>query len=215
MGKNGMHENNRIARAAEAVAARDWDLPAIEKRFRSLEASGFEKPELDPATVVQNKSKALDQVQQRAEEYCYLTRSCAKGAAIALFEAFGLGSMDMIRALSPFPGLAMSGGICGPVAGGLAALGLYFSDADPANYENINHYIAGRQFVRQFENTFGSLSCPAVQEQLLGRAYDPFAGMAELEAFNQSGAREKCPAAPGLGARLAAEIIIEHMEKNP
>jgi len=209
-----MSDANRIARTVAAVAAREWDLPAIEKRFRSLEATGFEKPLLDPETAAQNQSEALDQVQARAEEYCYLTRSCAKGTATALFEAFGLGNMEMIRALSPFPGLAMSGGICGPVAGGLAALGLYFSDADPANYENINHYIAGRQFVHQFENTFGSLSCPAVQEQLLGRAYDPFAGMAELEAFNQSGAREKCPAAPGLGARLAAKIMIENMEKN-
>ncbi|MFW5902137.1 MAG: C-GCAxxG-C-C family protein [Thermodesulfobacteriota bacterium] len=214
MRKNGMDEKNRIARAAEAVAARDWDLPAIEKRFRRFEASGFEKPELDLKAAAQNKRKALDQVQTRAEEYCYLTRSCAKGAAIALFEAFGLGSMEMIRALSPFPGLAMSGGICGPVAGGLAALGLYFSDADPANYENIHHYIAGRRFVQEFETTFGSLSCPAVQQQLLGRAYDPFAGMDELEAFNQSGAREKCPAVPGLGARLAAEIIIENKGKN-
>jgi hypothetical protein len=60
----------------------------------------------------------------------------------------------------------------------------------------------------------GSLSCLEIQKTLLGRGYDPFAGLEELEAFNTSGAREKCPIAPGIGAKIAAQIIIEGIERN-
>ncbi|MBS3809009.1 MAG: C_GCAxxG_C_C family protein [Desulfobacterales bacterium] len=209
-----MTVSSEVEKRAAELADQQWDLQAIEDRFRYLVKHGItgNRPELEE--IVGKKDDFLDQVQQHAEQYCYLTRSCAKGSALALLEAFGLGNIEIIRSMAPFPGLSMSGGICGPVAGGMAALGLYFSGKDPADYENINHYIAGRQYMQKFKAVFGSLLCPDIQKRLLGRAYDPFAGPEELEAFNRSGAREKCPVAPGIGARLAAEIIIESMEEN-
>ncbi|MFW6011109.1 MAG: C-GCAxxG-C-C family protein [Desulfosalsimonas sp.] len=209
-----MNSSDEIKKRSAILAQQQWDLPAIQASFKSLADHGIPKKQPDPGTVIREKNAFLDQVQLKAEQYCYLTRNCAKGSALALMEAFGLGDMEIIRAMAPFPGLSMSGGICGPVTGGLVALGLYFSDKDPANFENIAHYVAGREYIQRFRDIFGSLSCPDVQEQLLGRSYDPFAGAGELEAFNNSGAREKCPVAPGLGARTAAEIIIESMEKN-
>lgn len=209
-----MTPSNEIKQRAAVLAERVWDLPAIEARFRRLVEQGIPQKRPEPERLIREKDIFLDQVQLRAEQYCYLTRSCAKGSALALLEAFGLGNMEIIRAMAPFPGLAMSGGICGPVAGGLVALGLYFSDKDPASFEHSGHYIAGRQFVRKFEVAFGSLQCPDIQKALLGRAYDPFSTPEERQAFNQAGAREKCPVAPGFGARMAAEIIIASMEKR-
>ena len=200
-------------KVAEAVG-RDWDLPAIEARFKQLVEKGIPAKNLNSQEIIRQKDEILKRVQRRGEEYCYLTRSCAKGSALALLEEFGLGNMENIRALSSFPGLAMSGGICGPVSGGLTALGLYFSDKDLADYENPSHYIAARKFIKRFENVMGSLLCPEIQECLLGKAYDPFAGLEERDAFNKSGAREKCTVAPGMGAKIAAEIIIESMEKR-
>ncbi len=210
-----METSNDIKKRVSALAGQDWNLPVIEAKFRHLVDHGIPKKQLEPEAFIHEKDAFLDRVQLNAEQYCYLTRSCAKGSALSLLEAFGLGNMEIIRALAPFPGLSMSGGICGPVAGGLIALGLYFSDKDPANFENVSHYIAGRQYLQRFKAVFGSLSCPDIQELLLGKCYDPFAGPDEREGFNQSGAREKCPVAPGLGARMAAEIIIESMEKGP
>jgi len=200
-------------KVAEAVG-RDWDVPAIEARFKQLVEKGIPEKKLGSREIVRRKDAILDRVQRRGEEYCYLTRSCAKGSALALLEEFGLGTMENIRALSSFPGIAMSGGICGPVSGGLTALGLYFSDRDLADFENPAHYIAARKFLQRFEDAMGSLTCPDIQERLLGRSYDPFSGLEEMVAFNQSGAREKCTVAPGMGARIAAEIIIESMEKG-
>ena len=208
-----MENMQQLQEKVAELVGRDWDVAAIEARFRDLVENDIPKKELQSREIIQQKEEILNRVQQRGEEYCYLTRSCAKGSCLALLEEFGLGNMENIRGLTSFPGIAMTGGICGPVSGGLTALGLYFSDKDLGDYENASHYIAARKFIKRFEKTMGSLLCPDIQEHLLGRSFDPFSGPEEMNAFNTSGAREKCPAAPGVGARIAAEIIIESMEK--
>lgn len=210
-----MPDFETIEKRAEQLRERDWNLPEIKARFQELCDRGIEKRELPKEEMVLQKQALLDRVQRRGEEYCYLTRNCARGSAAALLEAFGLGNMEIIRALFPFPGLGMSGEICGPVTGGLIAIGLYFTGDDLTDHDDaIRTYPAARTYLARFKHTFGSLLCPDVQEILLGKYYDPLAGAKNLEAFNQSGAREKCPLAPGLGARMAAEIIIEDMEKK-
>ena len=198
----------------EMLLDRDWDLPAIEARFQRLLDEGIVKSVRSKDEVILQKQEILDRVQQRGEEYCYLTRNCAKGSATALLEEFGLGNMEIIKALSPFPGLGMTGEICGPVSGGLMALGLYFSGGDTSEYHDVRSYPAARKYLKRFKEAFGSLSCPDIQEILLGKYYDPMASPQNREDFDQARAREKCPVAPGLGARLAAEIIIESMEKE-
>jgi len=210
-----MQKENVLNERRELISKREWDLPAIEKRFRDIEKNGIpQKEPLTRETTLKNKEEILERVQTRAEEYCYFTRNCAKGSALALFEEFGLGNMEMIRALTPFPGIGMTGGICGPVSGGLLSLSLFFSDEDPADFKNPWSYIAGREYLQRFEKSMGSLLCPDIQETLMGKSFDPFAGQEELEAYTASGAREKCPLAPGIGARTAAEIIIETLENN-
>jgi hypothetical protein len=198
----------------ETLAGYDWNLPAIEARFQKLIDGGIEKKLLPKEEIVLHKQEILDRVQRRGEEYCYLTRSCAKGSAAALLEEFGLGNMECIKALAPFPGLGMTGGICGPVSGGLIALGLYFSSGNIADPQDVSSYPAAWIFLKRFKDIFGSLLCPDIQEILLGKYYDPMASMKNLEDFNKARAREKCPLAPGFGARIAAEIIIESMEKK-
>jgi C_GCAxxG_C_C family probable redox protein len=198
----------------EVLAKRNWDLPGIKKRFDHLVEKGILPKQFSREEILGDKINILDRVQTKAEEYCYLTRSCAKGSALALLEEFGLGNLAIVKAMAPFPGLAMTGGICGPVAGGLAAIGLFFSDQDLSNYENPRHYLAAREFMKRFQNTMGSLLCSDIQNRLLGKSFDPFSSAEEREAFNATGAREKCPAAPGLGARIAAEIIINTFENK-
>ncbi|MEW6186000.1 MAG: C-GCAxxG-C-C family protein [Thermodesulfobacteriota bacterium] len=209
-----MEPSQELKERIEVLAQRQWDLPDIKKRFDLLVEKGIPQKPIDREEILRDKGEILNRVQQRAEEYCYLTRSCAKGSALALLEQFGLGNMEIVKAMAPFPGLAMSGGICGPVAGGLAVMGLYFSDPDLSNFENPRHYLAAREFLKRFKKTLGSLSCLDIQEQVLGGRFDPFASPEEREGFNATGAREKCPVAPGLGARIAAEIIIESLAKK-
>jgi C_GCAxxG_C_C family probable redox protein len=131
-------------------------------------------------------------------------------------EEFGLGNVALIKALSPFPGFGATGRICGAVSGGLMVLGLYFGSEDMTDYESTGAAInAAREFLPRFEEALGSLQCAEIQEDaVFGRFMDPRASQENLEAFVQAGGYAKCALPAGVGARLAAEIIIESMERQ-
>jgi C_GCAxxG_C_C family probable redox protein len=202
-----------ISKRQKELANRDWNIAQIEARFGELVSNGITQKTLDRQKLLSDKDAIIERVQYRAEEYCYLTRNCAKGAATALFEEFGLGNMEIIRGLSPFPGIAMSGGICGPVAGGMIALGLFFSNKNATEHDATKAYMYSRTFIRKYEEVFGSLYCPDIQKKLLGKYFDPMASIENFKEFNSSNAREKCVLAPGIGARIVAEIIIDSMKE--
>jgi C_GCAxxG_C_C family probable redox protein len=129
-------------------------------------------------------------------------------------EEFGLGSMEMIRALSPFPGFGGTGWMCGGVTGALIALGLYFGSDDVLDHERtLATMIAARKFMPRFEEEVGAVVCPRIQEDVIfGRYMDPAASEENMEAFTRAKGFEKCSLVPGIGARLAAEIIIESLK---
>ncbi len=132
-----------------------------------------------------------------------------------MLEEFGLGNIEIIKALSPFPGFAGTGRICGAVAGGLVALGLYFGSDDMLNSAaNRVAGSAGRVFLSRFEERLGSLECRDIQTLLLGRYFDPRVNKDDSDAFTRAKGFEKCTLAAGVGARLAAEVIIESMERG-
>ncbi len=132
-----------------------------------------------------------------------------------MMEEFGLGSFAMIKALSPSPGLAGTGRTCGAVLGGLLVLGLYFGSDDLMNREgNRAAAAAARAFLERFEQTLGSLECRDIQTLLLGRYFDAKYAKENPDAFVKAKGLEKCTIAGGVGARLAAEVIIESMEKG-
>jgi C_GCAxxG_C_C family probable redox protein len=198
----------------QELAERDWDVPALEARVRKLAAEGIPKKTLDPKEMVANKEQILDRVQRRAEEYNFMLKNCARGTALALLEEFGLGNMEIVRALSPFPGFGGTGWMCGGVTGSLIALGLYFGSDDALDYDAVGGTImAARQFMPRFEEEAGSVVCPKLQEDVIfGRYMDPAASEENMEAFAKAQGFEKCGLLPGIGARLAAEIIIEGLE---
>ncbi len=130
-------------------------------------------------------------------------------------EEFGIGSFDIIRALSPVLGIAGTGRICGAVSGGLITQGLYFGSDDVTNYAaNRAAMTAARLFVTRFEETFGSLECRDIQTLILGRYFDPKYTKENPDAFAKAKGLEKCTVVAGIGARLAAEVIIEDMERT-
>jgi C_GCAxxG_C_C family probable redox protein len=192
----------------EDLVQRSWDAEAIAARFKKLAREGNPSNRPEPLAVAARKQEILEGIERRAEEYEYLSHSCAKGSALALMEAFGLGNMAIIRSLSPFPGFGMTGGICGAVTGALVALGLY--------YEGTGRTMtAARTFIPQFEEEVGSIYCPRIQQDVVfGKYMDPRAGRENFEAFVAAHGYEKCALLPGIGARIAAEIIIESIEKE-
>jgi len=196
------------------LAERDWDMPAIEARYKKLAVEGIPKKTLDRDEILANKQQILDRVQQRGEEYNFLARNCARSTALAVMEEFGLGNLEIVKALSPFPGFGGTGWMCGGVTGGLIALGLYFGSEDVQDYDAVGATImAARKFMPRFEEEVGAVVCPKIHEDVVfGRYMDPAASPGNMEAFAAAQGFEKCGLLPGIGARLAAEIIIESME---
>ena len=192
------------------LADRAWDVKTIRNRLNDLRQNGFGPKNLDWEALQASRLEVLERVQLRAEEYEYLTHSCAKGSALALMEEFGLGNWSIIRAMSPFPGFGMTGGICGGVTGSLIALGLFFGSDDPEDYERTGRTMkAAREFIARFKAELGSIMCPELQEQVIfGRYLDPRASQENFAAFQKAQGYEKCALPPGVGARLAAEVML-------
>ena len=197
---------NRIPQLVD----RDWDKETIRKRLENLRQKGSGPKELDWTAMQANSLEVLDRIQLRAEEYEYLTHSCSKGSALALMEEFGLGNWTIVRAMSPFPGFGMTGGICGGVTGSLAALGLFFGSDDPEDYEGTGRTMtAARNFIARFKEELGTIMCPELQEDVIfGRYMDPRASQENFAAFQKDQGYEKCALPPGVGARLAAEVML-------
>jgi C_GCAxxG_C_C family probable redox protein len=209
-----MADYEALKARVQELADRDWDVPALEARVKKLAAEGIPRKKLDPQEILANREEILDRVQRRAEEYNFIARNCARGTALALMEEFGLGNMEVLRALSPFPGFGGTGWMCGGVTGGLIALGLHFGSDDVVDYEATGATImAARSFMPQFEAEAGSVVCPKLQEEVVfGRYMDPAASEENMEAFALAKGFEKCGLLPGIGARIAAEIIVDSLE---
>ena len=209
-----MADYTALKKKVDELADRAWDVPALEARVKRLATEGIPKRELDPKEMLANKDQILARVQRRAEEYNFILKNCARGTALALMEEFGLGNMEIVKALSPFPGFGGTGWMCGGVTGSLIALGLYFGSDDVLDYESVGGTImAARKFMPRFEEEAGSVVCPKLQEDVIfGRYMDPAASEENMEAFAKAQGFEKCGLLPGIGARLAAEIIIEGLE---
>jgi C_GCAxxG_C_C family probable redox protein len=209
-----MADYGALQARVQELAERDWDIPAIEARVKKLVVEGIPRKTLDRRDILAKTQQILERVQRRAEEYNFLARNCARGTALAVMEEFGLGTMEIVQALSPFPGFGGTGWMCGGVTGGLIALGLYFGSEDVLDYEAVGATImAARQFMSRFEEQVGSVVCPKIHEDVVfGRYMDPAASPENMEAFAQAKGFEKCGLLPGIGAALAAELIIESME---
>jgi C_GCAxxG_C_C family probable redox protein len=209
-----MADYEALKSRVQELAERVWDVAALEARYKKLAAEGIPRKTLNRHEILASKQQILDRVQRRGEEYNFLARNCPKGTALAVMEEFGLGNMEIIKALSPFPGFGGTGWMCGGVTGGLISLGLYFGSEDILDYESTGAtIIAARKFMPRFEEEVGSVVCPKIQEDVIfGRYMDPAASEENMKAFAEAKGFEKCSLVPGIGARLAAEIIIESME---
>jgi C_GCAxxG_C_C family probable redox protein len=213
-GKCIMADYGTLKARVQELAERDWNRPAIEARYKKMAKEGVPRKTLNRDETLANKQQILDRVQRRAEEYNLLAGNCAKGTALALMEEFGLGNMEIVKALSPFPGFGGTGWMCGGVTGALIALGLYFGSDDVQDYDAVGATImAARKFMPRFEEEVGAVVCPKIQEDVVFGCYmDPAASPENMAAFAEAKGFEKCGLLPAIGARLAAEIIIESLE---
>jgi C_GCAxxG_C_C family probable redox protein len=209
-----MTEYADLRKKVDELAVREWDVPAIGDRVRRMSAEGIPRKTLDPKEMFAKKEEILDRVRLRAEEYNFILKNCAQGTALALLEEFGLGNMEIIKALTPFPGIGGTGEICGGVTGSLAALGLFFGSDDRLDYEAMNNaIIAAQNFMALFEGAIGATHCSEIMEKVvLGHKLNPGESEGAMMTFAAEKGFEKCCLLPGTGARLAATLMIDSMK---
>jgi C_GCAxxG_C_C family probable redox protein len=193
---------------------RIWDIRDITNKCEKIAKNGIPRKKLNKKDLEAEKQSIFERVQTRAEEYNYFAKNCAQGTALALMEEFGTGSMEIIKALSPFPGIGGTGEICGAVTGSLIAFGLIFGNKNIADYEAKSKTIEiAQKFINRFMEKFGHLRCADIQKNVIfGRNMDPGASKENMATFSKEKGYEKCGLAPGFGARLAAELIIDNIK---
>jgi C_GCAxxG_C_C family probable redox protein len=198
----------------DELAARVWDEAGIKARIGKLSRDGIPKKKLDPGEVLANKAQILDRVQRHAEENNFMLKNCAQSTALALMEEFGLGNMEVIKALTPFPGIAGTGRVCGGITGSLIAFGLYFGSDDRFDYAAMNNTIKNAQrFIASFKDAIGHVNCADIIEAVtIGLRVNPGESDEAMAIFAGEKGFEKCGLPPGVGARLAAELIIDSLK---
>jgi C_GCAxxG_C_C family probable redox protein len=203
-----------LKKKVDELAEREWDVAAIEARIRKLAKEGIPKKKLDPKELLANKQQILNRVQLRAEENNFILRNCAQATALTLMEEFGLGNMDIIKALTPFPGIGGTGEICGGITGSLITFGLFFGSDDPLDYEAKGKTIqTAQKFMDLFEEAIGHRHCADIIETVtIGYRLNPGESDEAMMTFAKEKGFEKCGLVPGIGVRLAAELIIDSMK---
>jgi C_GCAxxG_C_C family probable redox protein len=203
-----------LKKRVDELSGRVWDVPAIQARVKNLSAKGIPRKKFNPKEMLANKEPILDRVQQRAEEYNFIFKNCAQGTALALMEEFGLGNMEIIKALAPFPGVGGTGEICGGITGSLITFGLYFGSDNPLDFEAaVNTIMISQKFMANFEGKIGHMYCADIIETvILGHRLNPGESEQAMMTFAGEKGFEKCGLPPGVGVRLAAGIIIDSMK---
>ena len=160
-------------------------------------------------TTQQPEEDTLRELDQKAKRYLSISGNCAQSSFLALSEQFGLGDGTTLKALTPFPGIALRGETCGAVVGGLLALGLVYGRDRLDDWEgHLRSLRPARAFCRAFENEFDSTMCGEVLRKLFGRTYN-LADPAEAAEWRKDGSNEKCPLVVAGACRMAAGIMSD------
>jgi C_GCAxxG_C_C family probable redox protein len=211
-----MPDYTTLKNKVDELSEREWDVPRLQAKIRKLIAEDIPKKTINAEELIANREEILDRVQLRAEEYNFILKNCAQSTALALMEEFGLGNMEIIHALTPFPGIGGTGEICGGITGSLITFGLFFGGKDRLDYDAMNNTILiAQKFMASFEEQIGHLYCADIIETvILGHRINPGESEQAMITFSGEKGFEKCGLPPGLGVRLAAGLIIDSVQAS-
>ena len=127
-----------------------------------------------------------------------------------LHGVFDFETQHTLKALVPFPAIAMSGGTCGAVVGCIAAIGLIYSregDTYASWAAYLNSISPARKFCRDFVKQFGSVLCGDIMKSKFGKRYD-LEDTDQASEWINNGAAEKCGKVILKAVKIASEIIV-------
>ena len=151
----------------------------------------------------------LSVLTQAVNETLDKSKNCAQTSFAVLEQEFNFDGGEILKALTPFPGIALRGETCGAVIGCLMAIGLVYGRD---NLDDWKGYLASlppsRRFCRQFEEEHGSTACADLLETKLGRRYD-LANRVDALRYVAAGGKRTCGEIINSAVCIAAEIILK------
>ena len=148
-------------------------------------------------------------ISQKVKDLLMESGNCAQTSFAILSEIHNLDGAQILRALTPFPGIALRGETCGAVIGSMMALGLVYGRDDLSDWKGyINSLPSTRRFCSKFEEENHSTACADILNEKLGRNYD-LANRVEAIEYAQSGGPEACVAVVASAVAIASEGIAK------
>lgn len=153
-------------------------------------------------------------IAQRVKDLLLESGNCAQTSFAILCEEHDLQGSQILKALTPFPGIALRGETCGAVTGALMALGLVYGRENLSDRRGyIGSLPSARRFCAQFEKENGSTACSAILQEKIGRNFD-LADRVEAFEYAQSGGPAVCARIVASAVELASEEIGRKRKPN-
>ncbi len=153
-------------------------------------------------------------ISQRVKDLLLVSGNCAQTSFAILCEEHNLEGAQILKALTPFPGLALRGETCGAVTGSLMALGLVYGRDDLSDWKGyLGSLPAARRFCGRFEEENGSTACGAILHEKLGRSFD-LADRFEAIEYAQSGGPDACTQVVASAVEIASEGIQKKLSRS-
>jgi C_GCAxxG_C_C family probable redox protein len=150
----------------------------------------------------------------RTKELLLSSGNCAQTSFAILNEDFDLGGEQILKALTPFPGIALRGETCGAVVGSLMALGLVYGRDDLTDWKGyIGSLPSARRFCRQFEEQNGSTACSAILQEKLGQTFD-LADQVQALEYTSAGGPEACSEVVTSAVTIASKGLAKKNKRS-
>lgn len=150
-----------------------------------------------------------------AKETLAVSGNCAQTSFAVLQQELGLEGGPILKALTPFPGIALRGETCGAVTGCLMAIGLVFGRDELDDWKGFIASLGrSRRFCRWFQEQNGGTTCADVLEARLGRRFN-LADRGESAEYVSAGGPQVCGEMIARAVQRAAEIIARKDQPEP
>lgn len=154
----------------------------------------------------------LERLAQSARDTLARCRNCAQTSFAVLQEEFDLNGGAILKALTPFPGIALRGETCGAVVGSLMAIGLVYGRDDLDDWHGyVGSLPPARRFARRFEELNASTECGPILEARLGRKFD-LADISQSLQYVEAGGPQVCGEIIAGAVQIAAQLIAKKVE---
>lgn len=144
---------------------------------------------------------------KNVDEILTQSKNCAQTSFAVLQQEFDLDGDAILKALTPFPGIALRGETCGAVIGCLMAIGLVYGRDDLGNWRGyLTSLSPSRKFCRAFEEKYGNTACADILESELGTRYD-LANRVDLLKYTAAGGKKTCGKIIANAVQVTATLI--------